>query len=290
MRKYSLSILLEILSKSIAKVSSLLIRIIVMIYFGVSSAVDNYYIAYSAAGIVFLGVIWCELTLYEKIKNNYDCNEIDNVNILYSRFLFLTLLLCIISIIFSSIFYDDDVIKQLLLITVYALFFVLNSFYILVYRVQSRLNSVNKYYLLSAIMYLLGFSFIYFILDYDSIYALSISMLISEFFILIFNKKNTKVSLTFKRESYNFSSFFETKPLRTIGILLFIFFIDFTDKFTLTIIPDAEGAVSIITFGSMIPLAIRQALDAKGIFYSRIHNIDSLNAQHQCLFKTFSNV
>lgn len=112
-------------------------------------------------------------------------------------------------------------------------------------------------------------------------------MLLSELFLFIYLQLKTKTKLFFN-EKLNLISLFDKKKIsqivKSFSLISAVYIIDVTDKsFSYNL---EGGYTTVLIYGSLVPLIIRQALDFKSVFYHRLQYSLTINSDLHIFYQT----
>lgn len=266
----------EILIKIITKGLGVFRILYLLLFFSVSSILDNFYFAKSIVGFVVLINILFEINYSQQLNKHKSNNTfIKKFNLVLNKLSFaLAIGLISISYIVSR---DSEIMIHIALLSFWGILNINSNYFLLLFRYKDYNTKVLLYYLLIAAFDVVLLFLMLEILNTDNHFlAISLSILISEFlaFILLFSR-------------YCFSSYQNGKDrslklnlgvsrlLRVLLILVIITLIDISDKIFLSFI--GEGQITYYTYGLYTPLMIRQSLDIRSNFFVQINRAKSLS-------------
>ncbi|MDP2502846.1 hypothetical protein BCT47_20935 [Vibrio splendidus] len=280
-KKYSI----ELFGKAIAKASGLIKQFFVLIFIGVSQGLDTFYVATSLSSIILSLIAWSEIMLIPKMNKNLD--NIDRLMSDYSGAMFALSILCTILIsIISVITLDIETAKWVVLIGIWSTINVTNSIKMLAFRVQGEMTPIFSYFSMTSIYGMVIFVCISIISSSFGfhgdiyIYILYISLIVPELYFFF------KWHKPYQSEQFNFEVYLLKKLLKElvlssksrgiVFILILVYSIDATDKLFTT---SVDGGASLLVYGSMLPLILRNVFDVKALFFSEIDKIGTIDVR-----------
>lgn len=277
----------EVFFKTLSKVAGLGKSFILLFLFGFSKDLDSYYFALSLVGLLLSIPVVFELLYMGELKDKIEDNNIKSLNNLTLKFISIVSVLLIFSISLVPFFYKDFVLKNVLILLVWAFFFNLNSFNVLVLRIKHKYKIIGWYFLLFPLIITIILLFFYYLLNFRNSIIASFSMLLSELFLFIYLQLKTKTKLFFN-EKLNLISLFDKKKIsqivKSFSLISAVYIIDVTDKsFSYNL---EGGYTTVLIYGSLVPLIIRQALDFKSVFYHRLQYSLTINSDLHIFYQT----
>lgn len=118
----------EVFFKTLSKVAGLGKSFILLFLFGFSKDLDSYYFALSLVGLLLSIPVVFELLYMGELKDKIEDNNIKSLNNLTLKFISIVSVLLIFSISLVPFFYKDFVLKNVLILLVWAFFFQLKFF------------------------------------------------------------------------------------------------------------------------------------------------------------------
>jgi len=279
----------EIYIKLITKGLGVFRTLYLLLFFSISTALDNFYFAKSIVGVVILVNILFEITYSQQLNESKDnLTFIKKFNIILNKASFiLGFILVIISVLISN---NLEIIIHVLMLSLWGILNINSNYFLLLFRYKELNKRVLSYYLLIAIFdILLLLLILNFLESENSFFSISVSLLISEFlvFMLLFSKfflssykcgNDNSVKLNLKK----------TRLYKVFLILAVISLIDVSDKFFLSFL--GNGQITYYTYGLYAPLMIRQSLDIRSNFFVQINQAESLNHIKLIFYKTLKRL
>ena len=279
----------EIYIKLITKGLGVFRTLYLLLFFSISTALDNFYFAKSIVGVVILVNILFEITYSQQLNESKDnLTFIKKFNIILNKASFIIgFILVIISLLISN---NLEIIIHVLMLSLWGILNINSNYFLLLFRYKELNKRVLSYYLLIAIFdILLLLLILNFLESENSFFSISVSLLISEFlvFMLLFSKfflssykngNDNSVKLNLKK----------TTLYKVFLILVVISLIDISDKFFLSFL--GQGQITYYTYGLYAPLMIRQSLDIRSNFFVQINQAESLNHIKLIFYKTLKRL
>ena len=279
----------EIYIKLITKGLGVFRTLYLLLFFSISTALDNFYFAKSIVGVVILVNILFEITYSQQLNESKDnLTFIKKFNIILNKASFIIgFILVIISLLISN---NLEIIIHVLMLSLWGILNINSNYFLLLFRYKELNKRVLSYYLLIAIFdILLLLLILNFLESENSFFSISVSLLISEFlvFMLLFSKfflssykngNDNSVKLNLKK----------TTLYKVFLILVVISLIDISDKFFLSFL--GKGQITYYTYGLYAPLMIRQSLDIRSNFFVQINQAESLNHIKLIFYKTLKRL
>lgn len=280
---FKTEILFKVLSKGIGFGKSL----ILLFLFGFTKELDSYYLALSLTGIMLSIPVVFELLYMAELKDKIESNKLELLQNLGLQFLVVTAVCSFLSIIVVTFFYHEDVLKNVIILLLWAFFFNLNSFIILVLRIRQQYKAIGWYFfffpLITSIVLVLAF----YGFNFKNAIIASLSMLVSEIILVFFLKHKVRTKLFFAEKiklSFVFNKKRFSQIIKSFSLISAVYVIDVTDKsFSYNL---DGGYTTVLIYGSLVPLMVRQALDFKSVFYHRLQYSYSIQSDLQIFYKT----
>ncbi len=180
----------EIYIKLITKGLGVFRTLYLLLFFSISTALDNFYFAKSIVGVVILVNILFEITYSQQLNESKDnLTFIKKFNIILNKASFiLGFILVVISLLISD---NLEIITHVLMLSLWGILNINSNYFLLLFRYKELNKRVLSYYLLIAIFdILLLLLILNFLESENSFFSISVSLLISEFlvFMLLFSK------------------------------------------------------------------------------------------------------
>lgn len=279
----------EIFIKIITKGLAVFRTLFLLFFFTVSSALDNFYFAKSIIGIVILLNILIEITYSNQLNEHKDnINFIKKFNLLLNKLAVSSgFLLILFSLFFSK---NNEITSHIIILTFWGILNINSNYFLLLYRYKKLNSKVLIYYLLTSVFdIVLLLSFLKILNSENSFFAISLSLLLSEFlvFIFLFLKFSLKNYKKGKLDLFKFD-LEKGKLYKVFFILIIIALIDISDKFFLSFL--GEGKITYYTYGLYAPLMIRQSLDIRSNFFVQINTVKSIEKTKKIFYNTIKKL
>lgn len=279
---------LEILFKVLSKFFGLSKSLLVLFIFSFSGALDSHFYAFSLVGIILSISVVVELLFLQDLKRYYEQKKYSAISNLFYKLIFITIISTLLMGTILSIFQDVDIFQHIAILLIWSIFFVINSFFIILFRLNHQYKIIGIYFLLFPIFVMLSILLGHYILDYKSSLVVSISILVSEIilFCFLFLKLPSKNLLIFENSylKLQYNKITIIKLLQSFSLISAVYLIDITDKFFAYRL--GAGFTTILVYGMLAPLIIRQALDIKSVFYHKLQYSSSVNEDIAVFIKT----
>lgn len=268
-----IEIFFKILSKGVGLGKSFLLLLI----FGFSAQLDSHYFAMSLVGIILSIPVVYELLYMSDIKRSIEANDIDFIQNSFLQLIVISIICSLITLIFIVIFYDIILLYHVIILLFWTLFFIVNSFNILVLRVNHRYKTIGLYFLLFPLFVSIFVALAYYVFYFKNSIIVSVSILLAEALMVIyFNQKIAFKYLNLSKvkalKFFNKERFIQT--ITSFSLIIAVYIIDVTDKsFSYKL---EGGYTTVLIYGGLLPLMIRQALDFKSVFYHKLQESNSI--------------
>jgi len=293
----------EVLSKAIAKSSGMLKQLCVLVFIGVNVELDAFYVATSYVGIILAVNAWSEIILLPVLVKEKKIKERRKLLAVFVQYtLFFTLFLFVLCIITGWYVYGDNYLPWLFGVGFWAVINVINCIHILAFRADEDIDKVTSYYAKSSVAGSLLFismillNYLFFDTENYKVELLLISIIIPELYFLFKNTRTKSyfIKLDFKNSiiatSFMKKLTFTKQSILTIVILLLVLGIDIVDKYFTTLESKIPIGASILIYGSLIPLVLRNTLDIKALFYASLQQKQTISEQLKLLSDTYYKI
>lgn len=279
---------IEIFFKLFSKIAGFARTLLVLGLFGFSSALDTHYLALSYIGILLSISVLFELLHMKDITKILKKNKIDILGKLFYRLIILSAILGIFILGFIYLLLDLQVFYHAIILEFWSIFFIANSFLILILRINLKYKEVGLYFFYTPLIVLSIILIEYYVIGYASSLLISFAILLSEVFLFIKYYNNVNVLFLKEYRSFNLDLKLKKKYIinltHSVGLIVCVYLIDITDKYFSSII--GEGYTTVLTYGMWLPLMIRQVLDLKSVFYHKLQSSLSIQEDMNILFVT----
>lgn len=279
---------IELFYKLLSKSMSILKSISVLFVFGFSGVLDAHFFSLSIIGMVLSVPIIIELLYLKNIKIFLEEKDFDGISNLFYKSIFVTILgLISINIIFYF-FQDDITIHNTIVLSCWSILFVSNAFIILLFRLMLNYKIIGKYFFFTPVLILLLAILINVFFNIKQELILSFSFLFSEIMLstyLCFKlpiKRILRFNLLYFKFNYKKEVIIDI--FYSFSLISSVYIIDLTDKYFAYQL--GNGYTTILIYGSLFPLAIRQALDIKSVFYHKLQYSNSIKNDIKLLVTT----
>lgn len=278
-----IEIFFKILSKGIGVGKSFLFLLI----FGFSTQLDSHYFALSLTGIILSIPIVYELLYIGDLKKNIESKNIDFIQTSFLQLITISVISSLVVFIFISIFNSKDVLYHIIILFLWANFFIINSFNILLLRLENEYKTIGVYFLLFPLSVSLFIIVGHYLFQFNTSLLVSISILFAEISLVLFLKNKIAYKYFNISKLFILSLYSKTRALqilKSFSLILVVYLIDVTDKsFSYKL---DEGYTTVLIYGSLFPLMIRQALDFKSVFYHKLQDSLSIKNDLQIFYQT----
>ena len=270
---------LEVLAKFIAKISGLVKQIAIIFFIGASESINNYFIATSFSAIILALIAWSEIEILPKLAK-HSSKQVTKL----TRFfiLNLSLLATLILIILTLIVYSTTSVNiafWTFLIGIWSIINLINNIWLINCRINNKSNEIFLYFTSSSIAGMIIFLILCISISLlglnKNLYVTSlfISIIFPEIYYSIYwHKKNKKCSAIKVGFNTFIQRFLITKSSVSVLIILFLVYsIDATDKYFTTLLNSEKFGASLLIYGSLIPLILRNTFDVKTLFFTEIN-------------------
>lgn len=292
----------EIAAKILGKFAGIFKQLAVLFYIGVSDGLDAFYVASSFCGIILALVAWSEVVLLPDFASA-DADKLPDLFFgTLKNVAFISLFLSSITVFLGGVLFGEGYLGWLVILSCWAILNVLNNCYMLLFRVQSRIDLVANYYRFSsavgALLFVVGASVINFFSD-DSellVWLLATTILLPElYFSSRFFRESSIIWRSVSQKTLSLLDFirgyiFMSRSVASLVVIVLVFGIDAIDKYFTTLPSISPNGASILVYGALIPLAMRVALDAKTLFYTALNQPQGLSGSWRLMWKTHAKV
>lgn len=280
----------EIISKIIAKLSGVLKQLAILLFIGISLDLDAFYVASSYIGIVLALVSWAEIIILPVLlskKSQLEKRKLLSASVQY--ILSCSIILLLFSVFTGVYIYGEDYLGWLVGIGLWAVMNVINSIYILAFRADGNIGSIASYYARTSISGMVLFiatalNYYFFIqTDAYKVEVLLFSIIVPELYYFLKNILSSSYVFDFRHDikvEVYFKKFILTRQSGlTVMILFLVVGIDITDKIFTTLGGSSGNGASILIYGSLLPLVLRNSLDVKSLFYTSLQECITIKEQ-----------
>ncbi len=261
---------LEVLAKVSSKLLSLGRSLLMLLVFNFTEELDEFYYAFSLIGAVLMINILFEMIFLPKIRQD-EKEGIDRTDEYFGLLISIASILIVILVIVLGIIDKKVITINLTFLIAYAVLKVVSSFYVVRLRVHNEYKKLTFSFFLAALLTLFFTCASWYYFRELSFMMLSFPLMIAEFLVIGYLVFSTRELFALKISFHNLHShlaYVSKEFLVAAVILSIITLIDITDKSFANYL--GNGSVSLLSYGLMTMLILRQSIDVKSQFYDKL--------------------